>query len=294
MPITTVPAARAVHSARAELGEGPVWVARDESLYWLDIHGRRILAYRPGDGACQEWPCPVRVTAIAPCREGGFVAGTDRGFMRMTGPPGDLVPIGHPEPCLPGNRANDGKTDPFGHFWLGTMDDREEARRGSLYRLDGDLVWHRMAQGYLVPNGPAFSPDGRWLYHTDSADRTIYRFGLSPTGELGPREIFATFGESHGYPDGMTTDLEGCLWVAFWDGWCLRRLSPAGEELGRIDLAVQRPTSCAFGGPRLDTLFITSARVGLTSIALGDQPEAGSLFACPVDVPGLPAPLFPA
>lgn len=291
--ITTAPAVHAVHRGEAQLGEGAVWVASEDALYWVDIHGRRILAYSPADGSTREWRCSLRISALAPCESGGFIAGSERGFLRLEGLPGDCRVIGRPEPELPGNRANDGKTDPFGHFWLGTMDDAEEARSGSLYRLDADLRWHRLAGGYMVPNGPAFSPDGAWLYHTDSADRTIYRLSLSPGGLIGPREVLARFDASHGYPDGMTTDREGHLWVAFWDGWCLRRLSPDGEQVGQIDLPVQRPTSCAFGGPQLDRLYVTSARVGLSLEALAAQPEAGSLFACTVDVPGLAPTLFP-
>ena len=284
----------AVHPARALLGEGPVWVEAQQALFWLDIHGRRILAWWPGHERGEEWRCGFRLSALAPCRDGGFIAGSERGFVRLEIPPGEIRVIGHPEPHLAGNRANDGKVDPWGHFWLGTMDDAEEQACGTLYRLDPDLSWHAMAGGYRVPNGPAFSPDGQWLYHTDSAEQVIYRFPLSPDGSLGPREDFARFDERHGYPDGMTTDAEGCLWVAFWDGWCLRRLSPAGEVLERLELPVQRPTSCAFGGAGLATLFVTSARVGLSAEALAAQPAAGSLLACPTAVPGLPAPLFPA
>jgi len=174
------------------------------------------------------------------------------------------------------------------------MDDAEEQRSGALYRLDPDLAWHRMADGYGVPNGPAFSPDGRWLYHTDSAERTIWRFALSADGSLADRQVFARFNERHGYPDGMTTDAEGHLWVAFWDGWCLRRFAPSGEQVDELPVPVQRPTSCAFGGAALDRLFVTSARVGLSPEALAAQPDAGSLFACEVAVPGLAPTLFPA
>jgi len=294
MAIMTAPAVRAVQRGEASLGEGPVWVASEGALYWLDIHGRRILAYRPDDGSCRQWHCSLRITAIAPCTSGGFIAGTERGFIRLTGLPGDCIRLGNPEPDLPGNRGNDGKTDPFGHFWLGTMDDAEEQRSGALYRLDPDLAWHRMADGYGVPNGPAFSPDGRWLYHTDSAERTIWRFALSADGCLADRQVFARFDERHGYPDGMTTDAEGHLWVAFWDGWCLRRFTPSGEQVDELPLPVQRPTSCAFGGVALDRLFVTSARVGLSPEALAAQPDAGSLFACEVAVPGLAPTLFPA
>lgn len=285
-------AVRVVHSAQAELGEGPVWVAEQSALYWLDIHGKRILAYRPADGTAREWPCPLRLTALAPCTDGGFIAGSERGLVRLGGPGGPVLPLAELEPDLPGNRCNDGKIDGRGRFWIGTMDDAEEAHSGALYRFDPDRTWRRLAEGYGVTNGPTFSPDGAWMYHTDSAERIIYRFALSATGEPGAREVFLRFDPDHGFPDGMTTDAEGCLWVAFWDGWCLRRFTPEGELVQELDLPVQRPTSCAFGGEGLDQLFVTSARVGLSPTALAAQPEAGSLFACRVAVPGLPSPLF--
>lgn len=285
------PAMAAVHRAGASLGEGPVWVASEGRLYWLDIHGRRLLAWSPERGLAEEWPTALRLTALAPCAGGGFVAGTDQGLVRFDDP-AELTAVADLEPDLPGNRCNDGKVDPAGRFWIGTMDDAEQSRVGALYRLDPDLTWNKVLRRIMVPNGPTFSPDGNWLYHTDSADRRIHRYPLAADGSLGQAEAFAHFDEAHGYPDGMTTDAEGCLWVAFWDGWAVRRFSPRGELLEELVLPVQRPTSCAFGGPDLATLFVTSAMVGLPGEALDRQPDAGSLFACPVAVPGLPSPLF--
>jgi sugar lactone lactonase YvrE len=285
-------APRAVHRAGALLGEGPVWVASAGLLYWLDIQGRRLLAWSPGQGIGCEWSTPLRLTALMPCAGGGFIAGSDQGVVRFTTPVA-LQPVAQPEPDLPLNRCNDGKTDPYGNIWIGTMDDSELAATGALYRLDPGLACHRVASGLRVPNGPAFSPDGRLLYHTDSVERVVRRYPLSADGALGEPGVFARFDEAHGYPDGMTTDAEGCLWIAFWDGWCVRRFSPQAELLAEIDLPVQRPTSCTFGGEDLATLYITSARVGLPDEALRRQPLAGSLFECPVAVPGLAPTLFP-
>jgi sugar lactone lactonase YvrE len=285
-------AIRAVHRAGASLGESPVWVASAGLLYWLDIHGRRLLAWSPVEGIGCEWPTTLRLTALMPCARGGFIAGSDEGLVRFT-TPAKLQPVAHPESGLPHNRCNDGKADPHGRIWIGTMDDSEQEASGALYRLDPDLACHRVLSGIMVPNGPTFSPDGRFLYHTDSAVRTIHRYPLAPDGTLGERRFFARFDEAHGYPDGMTTDAEGCLWIAFWDGWCVRRFSPEAELLEEIALPVQRPTSCTFGGENLDTLYITSARVGLPDTALESQPLAGSLFACEVAVPGMAPTLFP-
>ena len=276
-----------VADCKAVLGEGPVWVASEGALYWLDIKGRRLFRRAFADGAVTSWETPFRIGSIAPRAKGGFVAGTDRGFAWVEPDQGRFEPFAHPEREHPTNRFNDGKLDRAGRFWAGTMDDEEQRASGALYRLDPDLAWERIDEEYKVTNGPAFSPDGRVLYHNDSARQLIYAFDLDAAGRVGERRILARFGEGDGYPDGMTVDAEGCLWVAFWDGWCLRRLSPAGEMIATLDLAVQRPTSCAFGGPALDHLFVTSASIGLGDAELAGQPQAGGVFMLRPGVVGL-------
>lgn len=275
-----------VADVKAVLGEGPVWVAREAALYWVDIKGRRL--FRLDDDGMREWSTPVRVGSIAPREGGGFIAGTDAGFYAI-----DLddeprfTPLFDPEVDLPDNRFNDGKVDRAGCFWAGTMDDTERASNGSLYRLNSARAFVKRDEGYAVTNGPAFSPAGNIMYHTDSARRTIYRFALAPDGSLGERSEFLHFTGAEGYPDGMTVDAEGCLWIAFWDGWAVRRFSAAGEVLFTIETPVQRPTSVAFGGPALDRLYITSARVGLDETALTVQPYAGGLFMVDAGVVGI-------
>lgn len=289
MVVTSPPAIHTVADVKAVLGEGPCWVAREQRVYWLDIKGQRLFRLDP-DGTVREWPTPMRVGSVAPRAGGGFVAGTDLGFMSFAldddeGP--RFTEICHPEADLEGNRFNDGKVDRVGVFWAGTMDDREKEDRGSLYRLGADHRWTRADDDYAVTNGPAFSPAGDVLYHTDSGKRTIFKFAMRDDGTLGPREIFARFAGAEGYPDGMTVDAEGCLWVAFWDGWAVRRFAPDGGELAIIETPVQRPTSVVFGGPQLDRLYITSARVGLDQTALAAQPLAGALFLVEPGVTGI-------
>ncbi len=275
-----------VADVKALLGEGPVWVAREAALYWVDIKGRRLLRLDEA-GTC-EWPTPVRIGSIAPCARGGFIAGTDEGFYAI-----DLedeprfTPLFDPEADLADNRFNDGKVDRSGRFWAGTMDDNERASTGSLYRLDSVQDCVKVDKGYAVTNGPAFSPAGDVMYHTDSARRKIYRFALAADGTPGERSTFLHFTGAEGYPDGMTVDAEGCLWVAFWDGWAVRRFSSTGETLETIETPVQRPTSVAFGGPLFDRLYITSARIGLDETALAVQPSAGGLFMVETGVAGL-------
>lgn len=279
--------ARCVADVRAVLGEGPVWVEREQAIYWLDIKGRKILRLLE-TGELTQWETPLRVGSIAPRLGGGFIAGTEEGFAEIDLDDGRFQVFHNPEGHLPGNRFNDGKTDRLGRFWAGTMDDKETQAVGSLYRLDADRSCHRIDEGYRVTNGPAFDPSGTLMYHNDSARRVIYAFELSVDGEPGERRILARFGEGDGYPDGMTVDSQGCLWVAFWDGWCIRRLSPGGEVMETLDLPVQRPTSCAFGGPELDRLYVTSATIGLDKDALEMQPCAGGLFLLEAGARGVP------
>lgn len=274
------------------LGEGPVWVARERALYWVDIKGLRLSRFDPVTGARANWATPFRIGSIAPRAGGGFVGGSEHGWVLIDAAITRFDILVDPEPQLPGNRFNDGALDPAGRFWAGTMDDAEEQATGALYRLDGDLGWSRHDEGYRVTNGPAFSPDGQFLYHTDSAARTIYRFRLHADGSLSDKTVFACFSYADGYPDGMTVDRDGCLWIAFWDGWCVRRLSPEGVPTGHLPLPVQRPTSCTFGGADLDRLFVTSATIGLDDAARAAQPLAGGLFMAMPGVSGVAMPPF--
>lgn len=269
----------------AVLGEGPVWVVREQAVYWADIPEQRLFRWSEDDGVRVIQP-GAHICSLLPRKGGGFIGGGYDGFLSVAAD-WSIEPIGNPEPDRPYNRFNDGKIDRVGRLWAGTMDRREQDASGALYRLDPDLRWHCIDSGYRVTNGPAFSLDGRTLYHTDSALQRIYAFDLNEHGAASGRRVFAQFGDGDGYPDGMTVDAEGCLWIAFWDGWCLRRLSPDGERLAEIALPVQRPTSCTFGGRNLDQLFVTSARRDLTDTELTRQPWAGGLIRLDPGVRGM-------
>lgn len=279
-----------VADVQAVLGEGPVWVAREAALYWLDIHGRKIFRLDAA-GEVTIWPTPLRVGSIAPRESGGFIAGTEQGIAEIDLDADRFDIRFNPEADLPNNRFNDGKVDRAGHFWTGSMDDREGEASGALYRIDPDFGCIRIDDGYRVTNGPAFSPAGDVMYHNDSARRVTYAFDLDAAGNAANRRIFREFGEAEGFPDGMTVDGDGCLWIAFWDGWCVRRFSPDGKVLEQIDLPVARPTSCAFGGPALDMLYVTSARIGLGQ-AKAEQPYAGGLFRIEAGVTGIAELMF--
>ena len=277
---------RPVAKVGAILGEGPVWVERDQALYWVDIKGLKIFRL-DRQGNSRSWDTPFRIGSLAPRRSGGFIAGTDLGFAHVDLDAGLFEPLVNPEAERTTNRFNDGKVDRHGRFWAGTMDDQEAQASGALYRLDAQLTWVRADDGYRVTNGPAFNASGRLMYHNDSARQVTYLFDLDGSGMPSNRRIFVQHGPGHGYPDGMTVDAEDCLWIAFWDGWCVRRFSPAGEYIATLELPIQKPTSCAFGGPDLSQLYITSASIGLSLYERAEQPCAGDLFMLDTGVTGL-------
>ena len=272
------PGWRCLWAAHCELGESPIWDAARQLVWFVDIERSVIHRFDPATGAHADWPAPCRIGSIALRRSGGFVAGTKLGFATLDPAMDAFEVIDHPEPDFPTNRFNDGKVDPHGNFWAGTMDDLKRDRSGVLYRLTPDGHWTAIDLGYRISNGPAFSPDGAILYHTDTLDRTTFAFDLAADGKVSGKRVFKEWGDVAGNPDGMTTDAEGHLWVAFWGGWCVRRATPGGDVVAEHPLPVSNVTSMAFGGPGLDRLFVTSAAQELDAAAAAAQPLAGGLF----------------
>ena len=280
------PNIQCVADVKCVLGEGPIWVERDSALYWVDIKGRRL--FRLDDRhQLTEWQTPLRIGSVAPLRETGFIAGTDDGIAIIHPDAALYDLILRPEENRPGNRLNDGKVDRAGRFWAGSMDDSQRQASGALYRVDLDRTIARVDDDYRIANGPAFSPDGRTMYHSDTGRNVTYVFDLADDGTASNRRIWVRHDPAGGHPDGMTVDGEGCVWIAFWGGWCLRRFSPGGECLRTVRLPVQQPSSCAFGGPDLDRLYVTSARESLTDDQLEMQPSAGGLFMLEAGVRGI-------
>lgn len=262
-------------AVRCELGEGPLWSARTNAVYWVDILGQRLHRLSLADSALGSWSIPERIGwVIERSAQPGFIAGLQSGFAELNLDPLVITHIADPEPHLPGNRMNDAKADYRGRIWAGTMDAAIERATGSLYRLDPDRSIARMDADYRIPNGPAFSLCGEYLYHTDSAARVVYRFRLTPEGELSDKRPFIRFDADAGTPDGMTVDAEGYLWIALWGAGRVSRFTPAGEFARDIKLPASQITSCTFGGERLDRMFVTSAAQGRRAC----EPLAGALF----------------
>jgi sugar lactone lactonase YvrE len=265
-----------IANVSAVLGEGPLWDPRDEKLYWLDIKGEKIFRHDPKSSVNEAFAAPGNVSALALARRGGFVCATRNGFARLVIENGaaGLTPIADPESSLPDNRFNDGKADPAGGFWAGTMDDTEKATAGSWWRLAPDGAVTKIDSGYRVTNGPAFDAARGRVFLTDSAKQKVYVADTDGTG-VNDKKIFLQFGEGDGYPDGMEVDAEGCLWIAFWDGFAVRRFSPDGALLMEIAMPVPRPTSLVIVD---DNLFVTSASAGLSEDSLRRHPASGALF----------------
>lgn len=277
----------------ADLGEGPLWAADENAVYWVDIFKKNVHRLSLADGAKSTWTFDIEVTSLAQRAQGGFVCTLRDGYAFLDLQSGELEPIVMLEADKPGNRFNDGKVDENGRFWAGTMHEACELESGALYRLDGDLSWQKMDDGYIIDNGPTFSVDGKILYHTDSDKGVIYAFDLAEDGSISKKREFLRFNkEVDGSPDGMTVDSENCLWVCHFGGHRITRFSPEGEVLQEIPMPVPNITSCTFAGPYLDTLYITTARINIDEADLDKYPLAGSLFSCKPGVKGLPTPLF--
>ena len=285
-------AARCVSRAGAVLGEGPVWSETRNAILWVDIKGQRLHRYCLDTGTGEHWDMPERICWVAERVNGGLIAGQDSGFAFIDTPTMTISSIGHPEKDRPGNRFNDAKVDPQGRLWAGTMHDTESEPTGALYCLRPDLTWRRHDEGYIVSNGPAFSPDGRILYHCSSATREVFRFDLHDDGTLSNKRLFIRLNADDGYPDGITTDADGGLWVARWLGWGISRYRPDGRLDRKIPLPVARVTSLTFAGPDLDRLFVTTASIGLGAGDRENQPDAGGLFEVHPDRTGLPTNKF--
>ncbi|TPV95057.1 MAG: SMP-30/gluconolactonase/LRE family protein [Myxococcales bacterium FL481] len=279
-----------VWPAGARLGESPTWDAEEGVLYWVDIDGRRIYRYGPDDDVREVFEVDRRVGAIALRRRDGFVVAAERdvAFWR---PGAGFDVIATPE-INPDTRLNDGKCDPHGRFWFGSMHEPQRDAVGSLYRLSpGGEVAVADTQ-YCVANGPAFSPDGSTAYHTDSRRGVIYAFDCQLDGELCRRRTFVRIDPAQGVPDGMTVDAEGGLWVAHFGGARVTRFTTDGRVDRIIALPVSNVTSACFGGDDLSTLFITTASTGLDAAQREQPPLAGGLFAVSLDIRGLPSPRY--
>jgi sugar lactone lactonase YvrE len=276
-------------SEPAELGEGPVWDERTRTLWWVDIDRHLLWQVPPGSCGPRSHDVGQALAAVLPRRVGGLALVVRRAIL-LTGE--DLtanVTITVPLPSGEHIRLNDAACDPAGRLWFGSMASDGSRDLASLYTLAADHSVSVALSPVSVSNGLGWAPDGQTMYYVDSPTGRIDAFSFDPqTGNLRGRRTLARIPASHGKPDGLTVDAEGSVWVALWGGGAVQRISPSGALTERIELPVSNVTSCCFGGPALQELYITTARRGLDSKQLAAEPLAGAVFVCAPGVAGLP------
>ena len=289
--------AELILDARNATGESPVWSTTEQALYWVDIPAKRLHRWSPADGKEHSWQASQMLACIAQTGHGSWIAAMENGLFAIT-PHADgsldsrlLASVTH---ALPGMRFNDGRCDRQGRFWAGTMvmNMAAGAPVGAMYRYNADQAEPLKAQlqGFIVPNGLAFSPDGNTLYLSDSHPdvQKIWAFDYdTDTGTPHNRRLFVDMSKHPGRPDGAAVDAEGCYWICGNDAGLIHRFTPQGKLDRSLAVPVKKPTMCAFGGADLDTLFVTSIR---PAGDLADQPLAGGVFALRPGVKGLPEP----
>jgi len=277
-----------VWDLKAELAEGPVWVARDRAVWFVDIKGRGLHRFGVEDGAKSSWKTPDQIGFALPADDGSMVCGVRGGLYRFDPRTGRFSLLIAVETDRPQNRINDGFVAPDGSLWFGTMDDDETALSGALYRYaNGEVTRHD--DGYRVTNGPALSPDGGTLYHSDTWERRIYAFDHA-NGALTNKRVFAKTAE--GFPDGPSVDSNGVVHVGLFNGYGVARFSPTGAPLETLPFPVATVTKAAFGGDDLKTLYCTTAWLGQEAVLREKQPTLGGLFRLPVSTPGLAQPMI--
>ena len=265
---------RAISEVTSDLGEGPIWSADTNSVTWTDITQNTFHTADIDTGRTMSFGVPSMVGAIAHSKEGGYIAATQKGFARI-GVDGKYSPL---HSFLPDDmRMNDGKVDPSGRFWAGSMALSFEKGRGSLYVLEKDNSYRSILDDITLSNGMGWSPDAQYFYYIDSVPGVLKRFDYDlHTGQISNPKDLITFDSSSGIPDGMSMSSDGKIVIALWDGGRIEIYEPSGEKVSEITLGVSRPTSCTFAGPNRDILIVSTASQGIDR---ADEPLAGKILA---------------
>lgn len=272
---------------RARLGEGPVWDDLTQTLYWVDIYNHRVHQFFPDLGTLRTFDVGETVGCLAVAGPEKLLVGLRHHLAYLDTTSGEIQRLVAVEEDKPRNRLNDGKCDPQGRLWIGSTS-RDEGQ-AALYRYDPDGSLHLMERDLTISNGLGWSPDGRTFYLTDSPERTIYAYDFEGgSGTISNRRTFVELTDAESVPDGLAVDVEGHVWSAQWDGWCLIRFAPDGREVLRVPVPVRRPTSCSFGGAERRRLYVTSASIDMSEQEIEENVCAGDLLQLDPGVAGLP------
>jgi L-arabinonolactonase len=284
--IEVAAAHRCVHA------EGPVWSEESQRLYWTDIESRTLLSLDPRSGSLARRAMSGKVCSLAFRERGGLLIAFEKRLCFFDPEKGSERQIAEVESDLPTTRLNDGRCDRQGRFVVGGFDSSQKGLSAA-YRLDADLSLHRLFGGLSSANSTCFSLDGRTMYYADTPQAVIWAFDYDPeTGEPRNRRLFCDFRGQPGLPDGSVIDADGCLWNAQWNGGRVVRYRPDGSLERVLEVPCRNPTSLAFGGAALDTLYITTSRLTLTEEEARLQPLSGTLLAVRPGVRGLPESRF--
>jgi sugar lactone lactonase YvrE len=277
---------------KALLGEGPIWNHETQQLYWVDIEKRQLHLYTPTTGEDTYFNTGQRVGTVVPIENGGALVALQNGIHSMDLSDGSLQLIVNP--LDEEVRFNDGKCDPLGRFWVGSMHLQAKDYAAALYMLDSQQQLQQKIDSVTISNGIIWSLDNQTMYYIDTPTRQVkaYDYDIESGSISNPRTVI-TVPEERGAPDGMTIDEEGMLWIAHWGGSIVGRYNPANGELMRqINVPAPNVTACAFGGESLDKLYITTASIGMSDEQKQQYPEAGGLFVCEPGVRGVPADFY--
>ena len=269
--------AKLIFDCKNQHGEGVFWNASDGLVWWTDIEGRALWSFDPVTSQTQSYPMQDRVCCFAPRQSGGFIVAFADRISLLDLASGNEQKICDFEPNNPETRANDGRTDRQGRFVVGGMNEASSQANSTVIRIDASCLVETLLEGISCANSTCFSPDGKTMFFADTPDREVLAFDYG--AELSNRRVLASFADEPGLPDGSCVDAEGGVWNAEWEGGRVVRIDPNGQIDTVIEVPVCKPTCCAFGGPELDTLYITTSRLMSDEATLAREPNSGGLFA---------------
>ncbi|WP_207632480.1 SMP-30/gluconolactonase/LRE family protein [Foetidibacter luteolus] len=277
-----------VLNAKAKLGEGIVWHSQEQKLYWVDIEGRQLHIFNPASKETTSFSTGERIGALVPTLQGDVIVALQNGLHRMDTSTGEFTFLTNP--LTDGIRFNDGKCDPSGRFWIGSMHLDVKDGAAALYRFDGDKKLTLVLDNLTISNGIAWSADKKTMYHTDTPKGTVSAFDYDDaTGNISNKRILVKVPEEMGSPDGMTIDENDNLWTALWGGGAVACWNgKTGDLIQTVEVPARQVTCCTFGGDNLQTLYITTARESLSEQQLQEYPHSGGIFSVELPVKGVP------